>query len=134
MTLSVFVNDASADPDDTDATLIRPAGFETYRKALWGTPAMKSRAPMLSEIANDLYVKPEQFDEFERQCHVIDEAAEEIAAELFTNRRKSFWAFLKRENPNQQIGMAEDIKRYARNFLEAVDFARSKNSHEISIG
>ncbi|MEM1445653.1 MAG: hypothetical protein AAGF84_06325 [Planctomycetota bacterium] len=115
MTLSVFVDDPAADPDDVSACFIEPAGFESYRRRLWGTDAIRTRAALLGQIAEDLYVSPAQFDEFEWQCQVVVTSADQIADEL-----------------GWESGDA--IRGYMRSFLAALAFARAKSSNEIYIG
>lgn len=115
MTLAVFVDDPGADPNDVGAKFIEPAGFEVYRQLLWGTDAIRTRASLLAQISEDLYVFPDQFDEFEGQCQVVARSADQIADELG-------W-----ENGDR-------IRGYMGNFLAALAFARSKNSSYIYIG
>ncbi|MEM9752381.1 MAG: hypothetical protein AAF916_03255 [Planctomycetota bacterium] len=115
MTLAVFVDDPAADPDDVAAKFIEPAGFEDYRRRLWGAEPIRTRAALLGQIADDLYVAPDQFDEFERQCQVVAASADQIADELG-------W-----EN-------GDAIRGYMQNFLAALAFARAKNSSQIYIG
>lgn len=73
MTLTVFVNDPAADPADIVANFIEPTGFESDRRQLWGTDAVRRLTPMLADIAHDVYVQPEEFDEFERQSRILAE-------------------------------------------------------------
>ena len=115
MSLCVFVDDPAADPDDIAAKFIEPAGFEDFRRLLWGAEAVRRRAPMLARITQNLEVAPAEFDEFERQSSILADRAEEIAAELG-------WS------------SSERIKAYADTFLSAVAFARAKGSELIYVG
>lgn len=116
LSLIVTVDDPNAPQEASDRHFMECAGFESYRSELWGTQAIATRAPMLAEIANDLHVKPEQFAEFETQCRKVDAEADAIASELGWRDRG-----------------AESIREYMRNFLAALDFAKSHGSERISI-
>ena len=116
MSLIVTVDDPKAPREASDRHFMECAGFESYRQKLWGTQAIASRAPMLAEIRTDLHVMPDQFAEFEAQCRKVDAEADAIAIELGWSDRGG-----------------ESIRRYMRNFLEALEFARSHGSESISI-
>jgi hypothetical protein len=116
VSLIVTVDDPNAPQEASDRHFMECAGFECYRRELWGTEAVASRAPMLAEIATDLHVSPGEFEAFEAQCRKVDAEADAIARELRWRNRG-----------------AETIRMYIRNFLQAVEFARSRGSERISI-
>lgn len=116
MSLIVCVDDPAAPREDSERHFMRPAGFESYREALWGTPAIRSRSALLAEIEGNLYLLPDQFDAFEAQCRRVDAEAEEIVREL-----------------RWREGGAASIRGYMKNFLEALAFARAHGSDSITI-
>jgi hypothetical protein len=112
MSLIVTVDDPSGGEG-----FMKPAGYEDYRRTVWGMPGMARVVPMLAQIAGDLYVPREEFEEFERQCRVLDEQSDAIARGF---KRK--WKD------------GEPLRVYARYFLEALAFAREHGSDCIRIG
>jgi hypothetical protein len=116
MSLHVCVDDPAAPRDAWDRHFMRPAGFESYRQKLWGTPAIRRRSALLAEIEGNLYLLPNQFDEFEAQCKRVDAEADEIARELGWRARG-----------------ASSIRNYMQNFLDALRFAREHGSDSVTI-
>ena len=116
MTLIICVDDPTIEDGSSDGHYQESAGFESYRKTLWGTEAIKKRAPLLAEIENNLFVYPEQFERFESECLKVESDADEISRE---------------------IGWGDDgcssIRRYINNFLSGLEFARKHNSKSIII-
>lgn len=127
MSLSIFVKDPSADEEQSARHFMRPAGFESYRTQLWGTDAIAKRSPLLAEIRTDLFLTPEAYDDFERQCRRVLAEADDIARELG-------WTIA--ESPgtgSESVCGNEQIRMYVESFLEGVAFARQHKSPTIII-
>ena len=116
MSLIVCVDDPAAPPDAADRHFLRPAGFESYRHKLWGTPAVFRRSPLLAQIETNLYVLPDQFSTFEAECASVATEADAIASELGWGE-----------------GGGDAIRGYMATFFEAAAFARQHHSDQITI-
>ena len=106
------------DPDSgpysyLDALEHDAAGFESYRKKLWGSQALVSRgAHFLPQLRDgDLHVFPDDLTAFEAECRMVADAVSDIVPEL-------------RLDPSRIAG----IERYINNFLHAVQLARSRGA------
>lgn len=85
------------------------AGVERARTELWGSDAVKAHGatylPQLKE--GDLWVEPCELDAFEAEVRMLQNAVEELRAEL---------------------GRGPDctLPHYLNNFIRTIEFARSK--------
>ena len=128
MTLSIHIKNPAVDPDAIGGHYIEPAGFETYRKSLWGTIAIRKRSPILYELGKwDAHISPAQFDEFLMQCDSIRREVKAVVRELVPLRKK-------KKHRRLALALLKDIPRYMQNFEEGVQFAREHGSNEIWIG
>ena len=116
MSLDVTVKNPTAPPEASDRHFRKPAGPESYRDTVWGTPAMAKRSPLLAKVATDLHLAPHQFNQFEAECRAVATDADDIATEL-----------------GWRSGGGDSLREYVRFFLEAVAFARQHQSDWIHI-
>ena len=93
MSLTVYVFQPGEDgkpdvldpPDDRGSEL---AGFESYRTVVWGSEAVRALGarffPLLA--LKDLWVQPEEVEEFQRECALLRDHLDEIAVPDETGR------------------------------------------------
>ena len=114
MTLVVDLFDAAEGPYSyLNAIENDAAGFESYRKDLWGSQSLISRGakffPQL--VDGDLWVFPDDLNAFRNECAMVHDAAVYIADELW-------------DKPQQ----AEHIRNYITTFYGAIDLAIERNA------
>ncbi|MCA9663910.1 MAG: hypothetical protein KC486_36630 [Myxococcales bacterium] len=103
---------AAGDYAYLNAVDVDAAGFESYRRAVWGSEALRRRGlrllPRLRE--RDLFVYPHELDAFAAECAAIRGDAEAIAAEL------------------GDAAFAERLREYTARFLGVVALARERGA------
>ncbi|MEZ4382807.1 MAG: hypothetical protein R3A79_15845 [Nannocystaceae bacterium] len=89
------------------------AGFESYRRAVWGAEALRRRGLLLLPRLRDgdLFVYPAALDAFAAECAAIRDDAAAIAGEL-----------------GGDAAFAERLVDYATRFLAATALARSRGA------
>ena len=114
MTLIVDLFDATEGPYSyLNAIENDAAGFESYRKKLWGSQSLVSRgATFFPQLADgDLWVFPNDLDAFRAECSMVHDAAHDIASELWSKPEQS-----------------EHIRAYIARFYAAIGLAVERNA------
>ncbi len=114
MTFVIDLFDATTGPYSyLNAIEYDAAGFESYRKTLWGAPSLVSRGcrffPQLDGA--DLFVYPKDLNAFADECRKIESESESIAHEIW--------------------GCNSDgskIREYMHRFLDAIKLAEERKA------
>ena len=142
MTLMISLYDTSK--SETVMLDDNAAGFEIYRRILWGSDSMVTRGVThLTQLRdNDLWLEPNEFAAFRDECNHIMQHSQSIAAEIWPreitgieqwtarnlSRRVAEWLFpdLKtRRITRAQSWGAEHIREYIHRFLNALEVAET---------
>ncbi len=88
------------------------AGFESYRKELWGSQSLVKRGARFFPQLNsaDLFVYPADLSAFAEECRMIESESETIANEIW--------------GPNSDG--AANIRDYMRRFTDAIKLAEQR--------
>ena len=116
MSLIITVDDPNIPDSSSDEHFYGLAGFESYRTKLWGTEAIKKRSLLLYQIKENIYIEEDQFLDFEQQCKLVNDEAEQISNEIIGSD-----------------DFTKSIKTYMKTFLDAHKYAKERNCELIII-
>ena len=106
------------------------AGFEVYRKVLWGSDALSKRgSTYFTQLRDsDLFVNPNEFPAFRSECDWVWRDARDIANEIWPHDRTEIWCPIKRDIRirAQRVYGARSIRTYIVRFRRALAIAEER--------